>query len=134
MQAITAVLYSLTALISMYAFLNNHFRTAMLLSLIVSQLWRFASEFLRADYRGERRISAYQYMSLLAVVVALVLAGMPFDTPSLPAAPIIQGLTVLWQPAMLLFLQVLWVAAFIYTGRSNVTGSTIEFHVHQHLT
>jgi hypothetical protein len=133
-QAITAVLYSLTALVSIYAFLNNYFRTAMLLSLIVSQLWRFASEFLRADYRGERRISAYQYMSLLAVAVALVLAGMPFEAPSLPPASILQGLRVLWHPAMLLFLQVLWVAAFIYTGRSNVTGARIEFHVHQHLT
>jgi prolipoprotein diacylglyceryltransferase len=133
-QAITAVLYSLTALVSMYAFLNSHFRTALLLSLIVSQLWRFASEFLRADYRGNHRISVYQYMSLAAVGIALALAGMTPAPAMLPTTPLVRGLTVLWHPALLLFLQALWIAAFIYTGRSHVTGATIEFHVHQHLT
>ena len=133
-QAITAVLYSLTALISIYAFLNNAYRTALLLSLIVSQLWRFASEFLRADYRGNGRISAYQYMSLFAVAYAIVLACLGTVPPAMATVPILAGLAVLWHPAMLLFLQALWVSAFIFTGKSDVTGATIAFHVHQHLT
>lgn len=132
-QAITAVLYSITALLSTYAFLNGAFRTAMLLSLVVSQLWRFASEFLRADYRGDGRISAYQVMSLLAAGYAVVLAyGSPVP-PAGQAVSIVQGLAVLWHPAMLLCLQALWLAAFIYTGKSSVTGATIQFHVHRHL-
>ena len=45
---------------------------------------------------------------------------------------IIDGLRVFWNPLMLLFFQALWLAAFIYTGRSEVTGATIEFHVHAH--
>jgi hypothetical protein len=133
-QGITAVLYSLTALVSIYAFLNNAFRAALLLSLLVSQVWRFASEFLRADYRGNGRISAYQVMSLLAALAAVGLACMPAPPPSSATAPILQGLSALWHPAILLFLQALWVAAFFYTGRSHVTGATIHFHVRRHLT
>jgi hypothetical protein len=34
----------------------------------VTQVWRFLSEFLRADYRGSGRISAYQVMALFAAV------------------------------------------------------------------
>ena len=132
-QAITAVLYSLTALAGTYAFLNGAFRTALLLSLIVSQLWRFASEFLRADYRGNGRISAYQVMSLAAAGYAVVLAYLAPPPAALPAISIVQGLRALWHPAMLLFLQALWITAFVYTGKSSVTGATIRFHVHRHL-
>jgi prolipoprotein diacylglyceryltransferase len=133
-QGLTAVLYSVTALAGVYAFLNNAFCTALLLSLIVSQLWRFASEFLRADYRGEGRISAYQVMSLLAVLAAVGLAFMPSPPPPTVSSPILRGLAALWHPAILLVLQGLWIAAFLYTGRSQVTGATIHFHVHRHLT
>jgi len=132
-QAITAVLYTLTALVSIYAFLNQHFHAALLLSLVISQLWRFASEFLRADYRGNGHVSAYQYMSLAAVAIAIGVAAMAPFPPALEAVSILQGLARLWHPAMLLMLQVLWVIAFVYTGRSDVTGSTIQFHVHRHL-
>ena len=133
-QGITAVLYSLTALVSIYAFLNDAFRTALLLSLIVSQLWRFASEFMRADYRGNGRISAYQVMSLLAVLAAIGLAFLPAPSPSGDTSSILKGLSALWHPAILLFLQVLWMAAFIYTGRSDVTTATIHFSVRRHQT
>jgi hypothetical protein len=133
-QAITAVLYSLTAIAGIYAFLHGAFRSALLLSLLVTQLWRFASEFLRADYRGQSQISAYQYMSLLAAVLAV---GLAYLLPAAPAAgsiTILTGLRTLWHPGLLLALQVLWVAVFIYTGKSAVTGATIQFHVRQHLT
>ena len=131
-QGLTAVIYTVTALAGIYAFLNHAFRTALLLSLIVSQLWRFASEFLRADYRGEGRISAYQVMSLLAVLAAIGLAGLP-SPPPVSEISILQGLSTLWHPAILLSLQMLWIAAFLYTGKSHVTGATIHFHVHRHL-
>jgi hypothetical protein len=132
-QGITAILYSATALIGIYAFLNHAYRTALLLTLIVSQLWRFVSEFMRADYRGAGRISAYQIMSLLAVLAAIGLACLPSPSPAATSS-ILMGLAALWHPAMLLFLQMLWIAAFLYTGRSQVTGATIRFHVHRHLT
>lgn len=134
-QAVTAVLYCLTALVSLYLYLKGYFTTAFLLSLSVSQLWRFASEFLRADYRGRGRISAYQYMSIGAVFYGLAVAlGLGMTPPPDVTIRIADGLQVLWRPQMLLFIQALWLAAFIYTGRSEVTGATIEFHVHHHRT
>ncbi|MGD9330007.1 MAG: prolipoprotein diacylglyceryl transferase [Desulfobacterales bacterium] len=133
-QAMTAVLYGLTALAGIYAFLNGAYRTALLLSLVISQLWRFTSEFLRADFRGNGRISAYQYMSLFAALYAIVLAIFIPTPPPAQSLSVLMGLSALWHPAMLLFLQALWITAFLFTGRSNVTGSTIEFHVHHHLT
>ncbi|MDJ0809532.1 MAG: prolipoprotein diacylglyceryl transferase [Desulfobacterales bacterium] len=133
-QGVTAVLYCLTALISLYLYLKGYFTTAFMLALCVSQLWRFGSEFLRADYRGRGRISAYQYMSLAAVAYGLLVAlGCAMITPSADVTiRIIDGLRVFWSPVMLLSIQALWLAAFLYTGRSEVTGSTIEFHVHHH--
>ncbi|MDX1270114.1 MAG: prolipoprotein diacylglyceryl transferase, partial [Oceanisphaera sp.] len=132
-QAITAILYCLTALVSLYLYLKDHFTMAFLLALTVSQLWRFASEFLRADHRSQGRISAYQYMSLGAVVYGLVVAiSLPGSTSPAVTVQITEGLQVFGNPLMLIFFQTLWLAAFIYTGRSEVTGATIEFHVRQH--
>jgi hypothetical protein len=42
---------------------------------------------------------------------------------------IIQGLAALWHPAMIIFLQVLWLGVFLYTGKSRVTGALLSFHV-----
>ena len=36
----------------------------------------------------------------------------------------------IWHPCLLIFLQALWLAIFIYTGRSTVTGGTLSFHLH----
>jgi hypothetical protein len=36
---------------------------------------------------------------------------------------------LLWSPFTIVFLQVLWAAVFLFTGRSQVTGSVISFHV-----
>jgi hypothetical protein len=39
------------------------------------------------------------------------------------------GLLALWNPGTLLFFEILWLAAFIHTGRSRVTGATVRLHV-----
>jgi hypothetical protein len=127
-QALTAVCYIATGLISMILFLNSHYGFAFLVAVTVTQLWRAASELLRADYRGDQPISAYQIMALLAVVYSvLVYRLLPASATMRPDA--LLGLQTLWDPAVLLLLQSLWVAAFLYTGRSKVTGSTLSFHV-----
>jgi len=127
-QALTALLYVATGLVSMALFLTSSFGAAFLLSVGVTQVWRVLSEFLRADYRGERRISVYQIMAVLAVVYTFVvrwaLPGVEVAEPS-----VVSGLQALWNPTILLLLQGLWVATFLYTGRSTVTGSTLSFHV-----
>ena len=127
-QAVTATIYCAAALAGAYLFLKGYFRTAFLLPLVVTQLWRFASEFLRADYRGGGRISAYQKMALGATVYGVAMGLLP-PAPGLPPPDLGAGLRILWHPGLLLMLQALWVASFLYTGRSKVTAATLNFHV-----
>jgi hypothetical protein len=127
-QAVTAVLYSLGALAGTLLFLHRHFSWAYFFCLLVTQSWRFLSEFLRSDYRGDHRISVYQIMSLLTIPYAVVIL---FVFPSSINSPdVLVGLRVLWNPAAILFLQAFWMIIFVRTGRSQVTGSALSFHVH----
>jgi hypothetical protein len=126
-QAVTAVLYTSGALASMLLFLFGKYAWAYFLCLLVTQGWRFLSEFLRSDYRGGRQISVYQIMSLLTIPYGLL---MPFFFPSAGhGADVLAGLRTLWDPAAILFLQFVWVVMFLRTGRSQVTGSGLMFHV-----
>lgn len=128
-QAITAVFYTVCALTAAGMYLSSHHTGAFLLATIATQGWRSFSETLRADYRGEGNISAYQVMGLLgavyAVAAAYFLAHEPIPLPDLQL-----GLKSLWNPALILFLQGIWLLIFLYTGRSTVTGATLSFHVH----
>jgi hypothetical protein len=127
-QAITAVLSVAIALGSAAAFLHGFHRTAFCLSFVGTQAWRLLSEMLRADYRGGGRISAYQVMAMAGILYAL--AVFPFlPAASLPQADVLTGLNSLWNPGVILCLQGLWLATFLHTGRSVVTGATLTFHV-----
>ncbi len=128
-QAITVVLYTICALIATLLYLYGAYRWAFFLCLLITQGWRFLSEFLRADYRGDRKISAYQIMSLLTIPCGLL---MPFCFPAVGhGADVLGGLRALWDPTVILFLQVLGLGMFLRTGRSQVTGAGIRFHVNQ---
>lgn len=128
-QAMTAFLYVTVALICMYLFLENHFYWAFGLSSIVAMGWRILSEQLRADYRGDRRFTLYQLMSIMNICFCLLflyLVGEPtgFKTD------LATGLSVFWNPSVILFLQCIWLGIFLYTGVSKVTGSVVTFRVH----
>ena len=126
-QAVTAVLYALGALGGTILFLHARFAWAYFACLTVTQGWRFVSEFYRSDYRGDRKISAYQIMSLLTIPYGLLL---PFLFPSIGREPdLMAGLALLWRPDALLLLQALWIIMFLRTGRSNVTGAGLRFFV-----
>jgi len=127
-QALTCVLYTATALISSHYFLQGSYAAAFLLSLIVSQLWRFLSETMRADFRGFGRISVYQKMSLVAVPYAILIAWF-VPAAVLPPPSIILGLSILTQPLPMIGLQLLWLSIFLFFGRSTATGSIVSFHV-----
>ena len=128
-QAITAVFYAICGLAATALFLSSHHTGAFLLATIATQGWRSFSETMRADYRGEGRISAYQIMGLIGIAYAVAVAY--FATPDLSGQPdLAAGLNSLWNPALLLFLQGIWLVIFFYTGRSTVTGATLSFHVH----
>ncbi len=129
-QAVTAVIYALCGLIAAGMYLSSHQTGAFLCATIITQGWRSLSETLRADYRGEGAFSAYQIMGVIGVLYAIAAACIfvyePSGLPDLSA-----GLKTLWSPALILFLQGIWILTFLYTGRSTVTGATISFHVHQ---
>ncbi len=127
-QAVTSVIYVGIALAGMLFFLWGWFVSAFLSAVVVTQAWRAVSETLRADYRGEGRISSYQIMACCSIVYALVLSFV-LSGGAAPTPNVGMGLRALWDPGMLLFVQFVAVAVFLYTGRSMVTGAVMSFHV-----
>lgn len=127
-QAMTVVLYSVVNLLGIWLFLNESYAAAFFVVIGTSQGWRFLSEFLRADYRGEGKISIYQMMSLVALLYAV---GLLFFVPQSPAGTsrIEAGLKSIWSPETILFLQGLWAVIFLYTGKSKVTAAKIFVYV-----
>jgi hypothetical protein len=128
-QAVTSVLYTLCGLLATGLFLASHFYAAFLITIITTQVWRSLSETLRADYRGEGNISAYQIMGIIAVIYSIATAVL-FPTETVAAPELALGLASIWSPPQILFLQGVWLAIFLYTGLSTVTGATLSFHVH----
>jgi hypothetical protein len=127
-QALTAIIYTGAGLLSFYFFLKGKAYTALSITLFITQGWRFISEFLRADYRGEGRISAYQIMTVLAIGYTFIV--MMFVRKSGQVLPdLLAGVSSLWNPGLILFLAVLWAVAFVYTGKSSVTCSSINIHI-----
>ncbi|MDA8126163.1 MAG: prolipoprotein diacylglyceryl transferase [Deltaproteobacteria bacterium] len=127
-QALTTLLLTGAGLWGCYGFLKGYHAATFVGLLALTQSWRVLSEFLRADYRGTGRITAYQVMALLSIAYALLLLFLfPAAGDALP--DLATGLRALWDPGVILFFQVLWVAAFLYTGRSRVTGATVRLHV-----
>jgi hypothetical protein len=52
-----------------------------------------------------------------------------FPAGSLVTPNIGFGLKLLWQPALIVLIQILWLVVFVCTGRSQVTGARVSFHV-----
>jgi hypothetical protein len=127
-QAVTAALYVTIGIAGCSLFLAGHFAAAFALSITVTQLWRVVSEFLRGDYRGNGRLSAYQWMGLLAIPYTWLLPTW-FTSTQLLHPDLSLGLVSLWHPGILLGLQALWLFILFFTGRSAVTGATLTFHV-----
>jgi hypothetical protein len=128
-QALTALLYITIGLASTLLFLKGSFAAAFISGMVVTQGWRIFSETLRADYRGDGSISAYQLMGLLAIVFAIALSYF-VPTDQNIVAELSAGIETAWQPIVLLSLQALWAVVFVMFGKSMVTGAEISFHLH----
>lgn len=129
-QAVTAVIYTFFGLVAAGMYLTSHHTGAFLLATMTTQGWRTFSETLRADYRGDSNVSAYQIMGVTGIVYAMT-AAFFLAQESLVIPDLTAGLKSLWSPALILFLQGVWMMIFLYTGRSTVTGATLSFHVHR---
>jgi len=131
-QAITCVLYTMLALGGLYAFLEGSYRLAFAGALVPALLWRVLSEFLRADWRGGRKFSVYQWMALFA---GLWVIGWAATLPAATAMPqLADGLTLLWQTPVLLLLQTVFATMFVYTGISTMTRGAIRFSARRRRT
>ncbi len=131
-QAITSVICLSLGLLGMGLFLFEQYKPALVVTLAGSQLWRVISEFARADFRGGAgawRLSAYQIMALLGALLALPVAWLTFATAVIPAPDLTAGFAALWRPSVILFMQSVWIAMFLYTGCSRVTASRVTFHL-----
>lgn len=129
-QAITAGVNVAAGLIGLRLFLHSSFVAAFLSTVLITQIWRVVSETLRADHRGEGKMTAYQVMGLLAPVIALlwIIVSPAEDVPS---PSLTAGFRLLWHPAVILNLIALWLVSFLYTGCSKVTGSMVSLYVHK---
>jgi Prolipoprotein diacylglyceryl transferase len=129
-QAVTAIIFTASGLLGLYLFFTKNYDVAFFVIVLITQGWRFLSEFLRADYRGERKISAYQIMGICSIpyaaVIVLFFPTIPSQFPN-----ILIGLQVFWNPGVIIFLESVWLVTFLFTGRSEVTGATISFHIVQ---
>lgn len=128
-QALTSALCFIAGILSTYLFLNGHYRLSFLTAVLITQLWRFVSEFLRSDHRGRGRISAYQFMSL-AVATLSFLIVLCFKTALSAPVPIMsKGLGAIAAVPYIIFIEALWIIIFLFLGRSTVTGSMLSLFV-----
>jgi len=125
--ALSALVLSAAGSASVPIFLAGCFRTAAALSLGVAFAWRFASEFLRADYRGGGRLSAYQWMALVCLTYALAAVALLPRSDRVPAADL--GLALLASPIAMTALAVMGLTVFVYLGVSRMTTATIRLQV-----
>ena len=128
-QAMTAILSVAAGIFSAYFFLSARYAVAYVFVILITQGWRFVSETMRADFRGKGKVSAYQFMALLNCLYAFLLAFfLPEPIKGVP--DVSRGLGYLWNPGTIISIQTLWIAIFIFFGRSRVTGSNISLFVY----
>jgi hypothetical protein len=126
-QPITSILFAVAGIVGIALFLSGHWRTAAIVPAVATWGWRSMSEILRADYRGDRRISPYQVMSLMAMIyLVITLSLIPSEGPTPNLA---LGLAKATSTVVVVLLEACWVGLFLFYGRSRVTASTVSFHV-----
>ncbi len=123
-QALTAVVSSLAALGGTALYMLGRPLAAALSALGGALVWRFVSEFLRADDRGRGRISAYQWLALAgAAYTVLVVWRWPSSADLRP--DLARGLALLWTPEAVLLIEAVALLVFVRMGRSTVTTARI---------
>jgi prolipoprotein diacylglyceryltransferase len=125
--ALSALVLSFAGLAGVPLFLDGEFLAAAVLSLSVAFVWRFTSEFLRADYRGQGRLSVYQWMALVCLVYVVSAVGLLSARARQP--DIHHGLALLASPLTVLALAAVGVVVFVYLGVSKMTTATIRLGV-----
>lgn len=127
-QAVTSAVFAISGLAGVALFLAQQFRLAALIPVVASWGWRASSEWLRADHRGTSRLSPYQAMAVVSVIyLSAILLLVPGVSPTEPDLAL--AFARLFSAPVILLLQAVWLALFLYYGRSRVTASRLSFHV-----
>lgn len=127
-QSITTTLYTIVGIAGIYLFLNGLYASAFLLCLLFSQIWRVVSEFYRADFRGFNKVTAYQWMAMIACLYGVALfVLMPSHQGVIPELSL--GFTGLFDIKVFIALQVFGLIMFFFSGTSTVTQSKINFSI-----
>lgn len=129
-QTLTSVICFAAGLISAYLFLTGRIGLSFLVAVVVTQAWRFVSEFLRLDHRGTGKVSVYQPMSLIMAVCSfLVVFTLGKEPAAVPVPALSKGFSAISGTFYLIFIETLWVMLFLFQGRSTVTASDLFFYV-----
>ena len=127
-QAITSVVFAIAGVVGVGLFLAQQYRLAALIPVLASWGWRACSEWLRADYRGASRLSAYQLMAILSAgYLGIFLLLAPSGATVVP--DLASGFAQICAAPVIVLVQLFWIGLFLYYGRSRVTASTVRFHV-----
>lgn len=127
-QAMANILYSITAIVAITLFIKGLFLISAIISIVISQLYRFFSEFLRADYRGKGEISAYQKMSLLNILISLIYLYVGYGS-ILTEVSLNVALNTMSDLKMIGIFVGIFFLTLIYTGVSSATYSIINFRI-----
>ena len=126
-QALTSIVFTLSGILGLLFFLAESWRLAVVIPVVGTWGWRAIAENLRADHRGDTRISVYQMMSLIAMVYLSVISYLLPATG--PAPDLVLAFSQTATLPVFLVLQSLWALLFLFYGRSQVTASVVSFHV-----
>ncbi|MCI4624688.1 MAG: prolipoprotein diacylglyceryl transferase [Candidatus Magnetoovum sp. WYHC-5] len=128
-QGVTALVYVTGGLLAILMFTAGQLLLAFLFAILLVYGWRLISEFLRADYRGEGKFSAYQKLSILAMGFAVLYAIFLPTTIVDINVDIVVGVRYLKYNLVILFIGITWLTIFLYFGKSNVTGATVRLFI-----
>jgi hypothetical protein len=126
-QVLTSLVHVCGGLAAILLFMHGAYGASFALSITVTQGWRFASELLRADYRGRGSLSAYQVMGVVAIIY--VWGAMLLLPNTMARFSLTDGLASFWSPNIIISLQFIWLSILLYTGLSRVTSAEMKFFV-----
>jgi hypothetical protein len=126
-QGMATVVHGLAAWMGAEALAAGDVDLALAWAGIVPLAWRVVSEFLRADFRGNARFSAYQWMAVVGMVwIGGILGLVPATEIRFDGSAALGALS---HPGTLLALLGVFVVSLAYTGISRVTAACVHLRV-----
>jgi hypothetical protein len=127
------IINNATSIIGIVLFIFDKYVAALLLTFIISQTYRFVSEFLRADYRGSGKISSYQKMAIANIIIAILYVFF-WSSTHYPSTDLYNALIKFYDPVVIGMFALLFIFTTSYTGVSKVTYSITQLRLSSKVT